>query len=394
MKTSKKKQGKCRIELKVVLDAAEKAEVVKSVEREFLREAQVPGFRKGKVPIEVIRKNFAGSLKQEIATAMVRKFHPEAVKAEGVDEVALVGVKEFDVEGEGGSFTVIVDERPTFKLPTYKGLKIADADATVKDAEVDEQIDRLRAAYATFEDGKEGDAAAEGDYVQIDYEGTVGGKKILEINPEAKIVAEGKGFWTQLEEGRFLPEILDAVKGMKAGETKEKVAAKFAKEGAPEGLAGAKAVYTVTLKTLRRRVLPDDATLAEKAKAESFDKLKASVRESMERAKVESEKRRRENEAVELLLKKVDFDVPATQVESAMRGMLSEMAQRAQLSGLDASYFEQNGEQIRKEAEEGAERQVRLWYVIDAIAKAEKIEASDNEIGQKVVEFVLANAKK
>ena len=394
MKTSKKKQGKCRIELKVTLDAAEKAEVVKSVEREFLREAQVPGFRKGKVPIDVIRKNFAGSLKQEIATAMVRKFHPEAVKAEGVDEVALVGVKEFDVEGEGGSFTVIVDERPTFKLPTYKGLKIADADATVKDAEVDEQIDRLRAAYATFEDGKEGDAAAEGDYVQIDYEGTVGGKKILEINPEAKIVGEGKGFWTQLEEGRFLPEILDAVKGMKAGETKDKVAAKFAKEGAPEGLAGAKAVYTVTLKMLRRRVLPDDATLAEKAKAESFEKLKATVRESMERAKVESEKRRRENEAVELLLKKVDFDVPATQVESTMRGMLSEMAQRAQLSGLDASYFEQNGEKIRKEAEEGAERQVRLWYVIEAIAKAEKIEASDNEIGQKVVEFVLANAKK
>ena len=394
MKTSKKKQGKCRIELKVTLDAAEKAEIVKSVEREFLREAQVPGFRKGKVPIEVIRKNFAGSLKQEIATAMVRKFHPEAVKAEEVDEVALVGVKEFDVEGEGGSFTVIVDERPTFKLPTYKGLKIADADATVKDAEVDEQIGRLRAAYATFEDGKEGESAADGDYVQIDYEGTVGGKKILEINPEAKIVAEGKGFWTQLEEGRFLPEILDAVKGMKAGETKEKVAAKFAKEGAPEGLAGAKAVYTVTLKTLRRRVLPDDATLAEKAKAESFDKLKASVRESMERAKVESEKRRRENEAVELLLKKVDFDVPATQVESTMRGMLSEMAQRAQLSGIDASYFEQNGEKIRKEAEEGAERQVRLWYVIDAIAKAEKIEASDNEIGQKVVEFVLANAKK
>ena len=394
MKTSKKKQGKCRIELKVVLDAAEKAEVVKSVEREFLREAQLPGFRKGKVPIEVIRKNFAGSLKQEIATAMVRKFHPEAIKAEEVDEVALVGVKEFDVEGEGGSFTVVVDERPTFKLPTYKGLKIADADVTVKDAEVDEQVDRLRAAYATYEDGREGDAAAEGDYVQIDYEGTVGGKKILEINPEAKIVGEGKGFWTQLEEGRFLPEILDAVKGMKAGETKEKVAAKFAKEGAPEGLAGAKAIYTVTLKTLRRRVLPDDATLAEKAKAESFDKLRASVRESMERAKVESEKRRRENEAVELLLKKVDFDVPATQVESTMRGMLSEMAQRAQLSGLDASYFEQNGEKIRKEAEEGAERQVRLWYVIDAIAKAEKIEGADNEIGQKVVEFVLANAKK
>ena len=394
MKTSKKKQGKCRIELKVELDAAEKGEVVKSVEREFMRHAELPGFRKGKVPIEVIRKNFAGALRQETVAAMVRKFHPEALKAEGVDEVSLVGVKEFDLDGEGGSYTAVVDVRPEFKLPTYKGLKIADADATVKDSEVDERIDQLRAAYATFEDGKEGDAAAEGDYVQIDYEGTVGGKKILEVNPEAKIVAEGKGFWTQLEEGRFLPEILDAVKGMKAGETKEKVTAKFAKEGAPEGLAGAKAVYTVTLKMLRRRVLPDDATLAEKAKAESFEKLKSTVRESMERAKVEGEKRRREDEAVELLLKKVDFDVPQTQVDSVMQGMLSEMAQRAQLSGLDASYFEQNAEKIRKDAAEGAERQVRLWYVIEAIAKAEKIEADDKEIGRKVVEFVLANAKK
>ena len=134
--------------------------------------------------------------------------------------------------------------------------------------------------------------------------------------------------------------------------------------------------------------------LAEKAKAESFEKLKSTVRESMERARVEGEKRRREDEAVELLLKKVDFDVPQTQVDSVMQGMLSEMAQRAQLSGLDASYFEQNAEKIRKDAAENAERHVRLWYVIEAIAKAENIEADDKEIGPKVVEFVLANAKK
>ena len=111
MKTSKKNQGKCRIELKVELDAAEKGEVVKSVEREFVREAQLPGFRKGKVPIEVIRKNFAGALRQETVAAMVRKFHPEALKAEGVDEVALVGVKEFDLDGECGSYTAVVIEK-------------------------------------------------------------------------------------------------------------------------------------------------------------------------------------------------------------------------------------------------------------------------------------------
>ena len=256
------------------------------------------------------------------------------------------------------------------------------------------QLDHLRAAYATYEDAKEGDTVSEGDFVQIDYSGTVGKKPILEVNPEAKIVAEGKGFWTQVEEGRFLPEILAAVKGMKIGETKEGVKAKFDKESAPDGLKGAKAEYVVTLKAFRRRVLPDDATFAEKAKAESVEKLTATIRESMEKSAVEQEALRRENEAVELLMKKVDFDVPDSQVRRAMDGYLNELAQRAQYSGLDASYFEQNREKILKDAEAAATRQVRLWYVLDAIAKAEKIEAKDEERGKKVVEFILANAKK
>ena len=259
---------------------------------------------------------------------------------------------------------------------------------------VKDQMERLRAAYATYEDAKDGDAVAEGDFVQIDYEGTVDGKKILEINPEAKIVGEGKGFWTQVEEGRFLPEILDAVKGMKIGETKEGVKAKFDKDAAPDGLKGAKAVYTVTLKGFRRRVLPDDKAFAEKAKAESVEKLAATIRESMEKRAVEQESARRENEAIDLLMKKVDFEVPGSQVRRAMDGYLQELAQRAQYSGLDASYFEKNRDQILKDAEATATKQVRLWYVIDAIAKEEKIEAKDEEKGKKVIEFILANAKK
>ena len=222
----------------------------------------------------------------------------------------------------------------------------------------------------------------------------IGKKKIIEINPEAKVVAEGKGFWTQLEEGRFLPEILDAVKGMKAGETKTDIKAKFDKETAPEGLKGEKAVYTVTLTSFRRRVLPTDAEFVEKAKAESLEKLTATVREQMEKHAVEAEAARRENEAVELLLKKADFDVPESQVRRAMDGYLQQLAERAQYSGISSEYFEKNRDKILKDAEEAATRQVRLWYVIDAIAKAENIEAKDEEKGKKVIDFILANVKK
>lgn len=393
MKTEVKKLEKCQVQLNVTLDADEMKAIVKDVEKAFVREAKLPGFRPGKIPVELIRKEFANGLKQETERMMYQRNIAEAIKAEKLDDVAVADVKDMTFNAEGGSFTAIVEVKPVFKLPTYKGLKLTSNDVTVKDADVDDQIARLRAAYATYEDAKEGDAVAEGDFVQIDYSGTVGGKSILELNPEAKVVASGEGFWTQVEEGRFLPEILDALKGMKAGETKEGVKAKFDKESAPEGLKGEKAVYTVTLKSFRRRILPDDAQFAEKAKAESFDALKNTIREQMQKHATESEAMRRENEAVDLLLKKSDFDVPVSQVRRAMDGYLNQLAERAQRSGLDASYFEQNRDKILKDAEETATNQVRLWYIIDEIAKAENIEAKDEERGKKVVEFIIANAK-
>ena len=394
MKTSIKKEDKCKVKLTVNLDAEEIKAIVKDVEKAFVREAQLPGFRKGKIPLELIRKEFANGLKQEIQRAMFQKNYAEAVKAEKVDEVALANVEDVSYDENGGSFVATVEVKPEFKLPTYKGLKIESNDTTVKDEAVQDQMTRLRAAYAKFEDAKEGDVVEDGDFIQIDYEGMVGKQKILEINADAKVVAEGKGFWTQVEEGRFLPEILEAVKGMKAGETKENISAKFAKESAPEGLGGKKATYTVTLKSFRKRVLPTDAEFVEKAKAESLEKLTATIRESLEKAAVNREMARRENEAVELLLKKADFEVPESQVRRATDAYLNELAQRAQYSGLDVSYFEKNREKILADAEATATKQVRLWYIIDAIAAAEKIEAKDDEKGKKVVEFILANVKK
>lgn len=393
MKTTNKKLGNCQVELTVTLDADETKAIVKDVEKAFVREAKLPGFRPGKVPIELIRKEFAQGLKQETDRAIFQRNIAAAVKDAALDEVAIADVKDITFNAEGASFVATIDVKPVFKLPAYKGLKIEKKDTAVSDETVQDHLNRLRMAYAKYEDAKEGEAVSEGDFVQIDYAGTVGGKPILEIAPDAKIVANGTGFWTQVEEGRFLPEILEAVKGMKAGETKEGVKATFDKEAAPEGLKGAKALYTVTLKSFRRRILPTDAEFIEKAKAESLEKLAATVREQLEKQATEQEAVRRENEAVELLLKKADFDVPPSQVRRATDGYLQQLAERAQYSGLNAEYFEKNRDKIMKDAEESATKQVRLWYLIDAIAEAEKIEAKDEEKGKKVIDFVLANAK-
>ena len=393
MKTELKKQDNCQVSLTVTLDAEETKACVKEVEKAFMREARLPGFRPGKAPIEIVRKEFAAQLKEETLRTMFRKYYGDAVKAEEVEEVALADVKDFACTAESGSFTAIIDVKPEFKLPTYKGLKIAPAKTEVDEAAVTKQVESLRAAYAKYEDSKDGDVVQDGDFVQIDYSGTVSKKPILEVAPDAKVVASGEGFWTQVEEGRFLPEILEAVKGMKVGETKEGVKAKFSKESAPEPLKGKSAVYTVTLKALRSRVLPTDAELIEKTKSESIEKLTETIRTSMEKQAVDQEAARRENDAVELLLKKADFAVPESQVRHAMDHYLNNFAQQAQYAGLSADYLKEQKDQILKDAHDAAERQVRLWYVLDAICTAEKLEGGENERGKKAMEFVLANAK-
>lgn len=394
MKTEVKKLEKCQVQLTVSIEAEEAATIIKNVEKTFVREVKVPGFRPGKVPLEMVRKHFAGGIKEESVRMMYSKNIAKAIEESKAEVLDIVNIKDASITAEGGSFVAIADVKPEFKLPTYKGLKVELKDATVSDADVEDSLNRLRAAYASYEDAKDGEAASEGDFVQIDYSGTVDGKPIAEINPEAKFVSSAENYWLQLEEGRFLPEILDAVKGMKIGETKDSVKAKFDKEAAPEGLKGAKAVYTVTLKAFRRRVLPTDEQFVEKAKAESLEKLTAQIREQMQTRATEAEATRRENEVVELLLKKSDFDVPGSQVQRVKDGILAELSERAKYSGLGADYFQQNREKIDEDATKSAVNQVRLWYIIDAIAAAEKIEAKDNERGKKVIEFLLANTKK
>lgn len=393
MKTESKALDKCQAELKVTLDEQETKATIKKVENSFVRNARLPGFRPGKVPLERIRKEFATQLAEEIKDALVNSNMVDAIASEKLNVVASKELKAFERTDAGTEFTVLVEVKPEIKAPEYKGLKIPAEDTSVTDKMLGERVEAVRAMYATYEDAKEGDEAKDGDFAQITYSGTIDGKPISEIAPDATIVAGATGFWMQVEEGAFLPEIVKAIIGMKVGETKEGVKAKFDKEIAPDALKGEKAVYTVKLDSLRHRVLPNDEELVKKSQAESYDAFVAKLRSNMEEALVAEAARKREDKAVELLLKKADFDVPSVQVENVRAHMLQDMAQRAQASGLNAEYFEKNRDKILKDSEEAATRQVRLWYIFSAIAKIEGIDTSVDDLGKKIIDLVLANAK-
>ena len=384
MKFETKESSPCVMALSVKAEADETKAPYQKVLNVFMREASIPGFRKGKVPLNIIKQKFQKEIAQECQQACFSEFYPKALKESGLDAVNLQNVTDVLFTPETGfSCTALVEVKPTFDLPKYKKLAIKAGDATVTDEQVTERLESFRKAFAKFEDAKEGDAIAEGDFVQFDYAGALDDKAktpLAEVAPDQKAVCGATGFWTQLEEGRFLPEILDALKGMKVGETKDDVKVKFPKDNAPEALKGKKCVYTVTVKGFRRRTLPDDATFAADAKVESLDALRAQIREQMEKDAAAAELENRKGQAIELLLKKADFAVPPSLVQRQIQSYLQDLAQRAQYSGMSADYIEQNRDKILADAEANAVRQVRLSYILLGIAKAENIEATDADV--------------
>lgn len=384
MKFETKESSPCVMALSVKAEADETKAPYQKVLNVFMREASIPGFRKGKVPLNIIKQKFQQEIAHECQQACFSEFYPKALKESGLDAVNLQNVTDVLFTPETGfSCTALVEVKPTFDLPKYKKLAIKAGDATVTDEQVTERVESFRKAFAKFEDAKEGDAIAEGDFVQFDYAGALDDKAktpLAEVAPDQKAVCGATGFWTQLEEGRFLPEILDALKGMKAGETKDDVKVKFPKDNAPEALKGKKCVYTITVKGFRRRTLPDDAAFAADAKAESLDALRAQIREQMEKDAAAAELENRKGQAIELLLKKADFAVPPSLVQRQIQSYLQDLAQRAQYSGMSADYIEQNRDKILADAEANAVRQVRLSYILLGIAKAENIEATDADV--------------
>ena len=386
MTFEKKDSSPCVVALSIKAEAAEVADVYKSVLGAFMREAAIPGFRKGKVPMNIIKQKFQQEIARECEQRCFGKFYQDALKQSGIEAVNLQNVTDVLFTPETGfSCTALVEVKPDFSLPKYKKLAIKPGDTKVTDEQVEERVESFRKAFAKFEDAKadDGSTVGAGDFVQIDYAGALDVKAktpLSEVVPDQKAVCGANDFWLQVEDGRFLPEILEAVKGMKIGETKDDVKVKFPKDNAPEAIKGKKCVYTVTVKAFRRRQLPDDAAFVAAAKVESLDALRKQFREQMEKDAVAAESENLKNQAIELLLKKADFEVPPSLVRRQTNSYLEDLAQRAQYTGMTAEYIEKNRDKILADAESNATRQVRLSYILLGIAAEEKIVATDEDV--------------
>jgi trigger factor len=384
MKVDTQNVGPCKVKVIVKAEADETRKDYDEVMKVFLREGRVPGFRPGKVPRDIIKREFHAQITEEVQRRLFQALYKPALEQAGVKMVTLRDVDNMLFSPETGiTFTMTVDTEPEFDLPKYKKIPVTFDEPTVTEAQVDDQLDRLRKAFAKFEEASPEYAIAAGDLVSIDFAGLVDDQPIHALAEEAKPISEGTGFWVQVEEGRFIQEILDALIGVKVGETQE-VKLKFPKDHPIEALRGKKAVYTVTPKLIRMRQQAQDAELLAQFKLETLDQLRDQTRTRMLEAAVQAEEQRREQTVIEFLLKKADFDLPESLVAEEVNIALDSMMSEAHYRGLTREDLEQNRDAIIENATLTAKRQLRLRYLFGRIAEQEGVTVSEDEVDAKI----------
>jgi trigger factor len=311
---------------------------------------------------------------------------PDAyAKAIEETEIEPVDRPEIDVEqiekGKTFIFTAKVTVKPEVKLGEYKGLEVEKFDTTVTDEDVDSEIKALQEKHAELVVKEEGKAEI-GDTVVMDFEGFVDG--------EAFEGGQAENYSLELGSGQFIPGFEDQLVGLAAGESKD-VEVTFPEEYHAADLAGKPAVFKVTLHEIKGKELPElDDEFAKDVddEVETLDALKEKIKSRLEHDKKHQEEHHNQDAVVEKATANAEIDLPAVMVDNEVDRMLQEFEQRLQMQGMNLElYFQfsgQNEEALREQMKEEAEQRVRGSLTLEAIAKAENIQASDEDVNEEL----------
>jgi trigger factor len=362
------------LEIEVPAEDVEKA--FAAVTRSYAKRAAIPGFRKGKAPESVISKRFADEIKGDVLEAVL----PDALAA-AIEErkLAVLGrphIEDLKWEPPGPiRFAARLDLKPAIDPGEYKEVPVEDQPVEPTDDEVSKVVERIREAHAEFHP-VEGRPAAPGDFAVADIAGSF--IEILAPGQNPRTFRDEK---ITLEVGHpdSMPEINEALRGAAPGETRG-FRKTFAEDFPNDEFRGKTVDYQVTLAALKEKKLPalDDEFARAVSEGETVETLREKVRTRLAREK-EADRRRRFRRAIlDQLVAKRDIPAPEVLVESETVAALRDYARYLAQSGVDPE--KEDWEKLRAEARPGAERRVREYLLLDAIADREGIQVSDTEL--------------
>ncbi|MFC7365505.1 MULTISPECIES: trigger factor [Bhargavaea] len=351
--------------------------------KKVVKQVNVPGFRKGKVPRKIFEQMFGvESLYQDAIDAVLPEAYSNAIDEADISPVAQPEINVEEIEqGKPVVFTANVTVKPEVKLGEYKGLEVERQDTAVTDEEIEEQLNDRRQGNAEFVI-KEDEAAAEGDTVVLDFEGFTDG--------EAFEGGKAEGYELELGSGNFIPGFEEQLVGVKAGDSKD-VEVSFPEEYHAAELAGKPATFKVTVHEVKARELPElDDEFAKEidSEVESLDELRSKLKEQTAQEKKDASEAALRDELVEQAAKNAEIEIPEVMVESEVDRMVQEFGQRLQQQGMTLDlYYQFSGQDeaaLRAQMKEDAETRVRVSLVLEAIAEAEGVTVGEEDIQEEL----------
>ncbi|MDZ7837401.1 MAG: trigger factor [Actinomycetota bacterium] len=387
-----KEKDKVKLDLEIQNKYFNKA--VGKAYKKISQKANIPGFRKGKVPYQVIDTNFGKQyVFNEAASIALSELYPQVIDNADINPIDYPQVKFKEItEGKPLGVELTVPVEPEIKAPDYTKVEVGAKPAEVSQEEIDNYIDRVRDKYSSLEPVNEDKKAQEGDFVTIDFEGKVDGK----------VLEDGKSedFVLEIGSKTLTPEFEKAIVGMKKGEEKT-IDFTLPQNIKRDDLAGKKAEFKVKLKEIKKKVIPeiDKDFLKDVGDYESREEFEKEVKEDLSQQKEQGRREEILGKIIDQLIEKADIKAPAAMVQNRTEQMKKEFDNSLktqninkknylQATGMDESVLEQQFKQR-------AEIEIKQYLLFKALEKAEKdkIEPAEEDIN-KEAEQIISNYKK
>lgn len=369
--------------LKITLPAEEVNKGFKKAVAKIAGQVNIPGFRKGKAPRNIIEMHYGKeAVKQEAFELVANQCYTEALEQEKLIPVSDPKVEDsvFE-ENKDMELTIKVTLKPEVKLGDYKELHVEKEAVEVTDEAVEEQVQGLRSRHAKMVEAEEGAVIEKGDFAIIDFAGTVDGEPFSG--------GEGKGYPLEVGSNSFIPGFEDQLVGLKKGDSTD-VDVTFPEEYFVKELAGKQAIFKVNVQDVKRKEMPEltDEYVAANSDCKTVEELRASYKERMQKAAENNAQIAYEKALIDLAVANAEFEVPEIMIEDRVTQMIDEMRMSLEARKLTLEqYMQYSGidmKQLRERQHDAAVENVKTDLVLDAIAKAENIQVSMEDVDSEL----------
>ena len=373
------------VKLSFVIEAQKFEEAIQKAYTKNAKYFTIPGFRKGKAPYKIVERQYGAQIFYEDAfNEVVPEIYEKELNENKIEAVSRPDIDITQMEkGKDLIFTAIVQTKPEVTLGKYKGIELKKIEYTVKEEDIEHELGHMQERNARLVNVEDRPVEKD-DTVVIDFEGFVDG-----------VAFEGgkaEGHELVIGSNTFIPGFEDQIIGMKIDEEKE-INVTFPEEYFSKDLAGKEAMFKVKLHEIKKKELPtlDDEFAKDVSEFDTLEELKKSIKEKLEEQNTSRAKYETEDAAIKAVCDNVKIEIPSGMVETETDNMIRDIEQRLMYQGLNLTQYLQMMQKteadMRKEFEEQATQTVKTKLVLEAIIKAEKIEASEDEIKEKAEEM-------